>query len=177
MADQYHYDKDGNYTGRVSETPPSSGSGSGSGCGRVGIIIVAVIIGAILKDDEASTPESPDPDPSQQEEAQPTGNDSLQEPGIQDNEPASPSRSLPPKNPKEQQEDALKRNDNTRKPVGDGASLPGKALELYNLGVTSANKGDFDKAIVYHDMALQRRLKALGSDHPDVAASYTHNLE
>lgn len=43
MADQYHYDKDGRYTGKTSDKPPSDGSGCGA------LILIAIIIFAIAK--------------------------------------------------------------------------------------------------------------------------------
>ena len=43
MADQYHYDSEGNYTGKTSDTPPSSG---GCGCAILIIIIILIAIGS-----------------------------------------------------------------------------------------------------------------------------------
>ena len=41
MADKYHYDSKGNYTGKTSDEPPSSGFG---GCGCAVLVLIALII-------------------------------------------------------------------------------------------------------------------------------------
>jgi hypothetical protein len=43
LAEQYHYDKDGKYQGKTSDTPPSSGDGCGA------IILIFIIIALIGK--------------------------------------------------------------------------------------------------------------------------------
>lgn len=43
MADKYHYDSEGRYTGKTSDDPPSSGSGCG--CGILIIIAILAVIG------------------------------------------------------------------------------------------------------------------------------------
>ena len=41
MADKYHYDSKGNYTGKTSDDPPSNALG---GCGCAVLIIIALIV-------------------------------------------------------------------------------------------------------------------------------------
>lgn len=43
MAEKYHYDKDGKYQGKTSDTPPSSGDGCGA------LILIVIIIALVGK--------------------------------------------------------------------------------------------------------------------------------
>jgi hypothetical protein len=61
MADQYHYDKDGRYTGKTSDKPPSDGSGCGA------LILIAIIIFAISKCTGNDSSRSDQPAPAVQE--------------------------------------------------------------------------------------------------------------
>jgi hypothetical protein len=49
-----------------------------------------------------------------------------------------------------------------------------RALAINNIGKAYSSKGEYDKAVGYHEKALAIFLKALGTDHPDVATSYNN---
>jgi hypothetical protein len=83
MADKYHYDSNGRYTGKTSDTPP------GSGCG--GIILVLIILFAIVKCSGGdSSPNNSAPAPVEQQTVTPT------DPAQDITQPEGPASDTPP---------------------------------------------------------------------------------
>lgn len=68
MTDRYHYDANGNYTGKTSDTPPSSGIG--------GAIVLIIILIALFKGCSGS--DSTPTQPNSQSNTQPSSQSNTQ---------------------------------------------------------------------------------------------------
>lgn len=93
MAEKYHYDKDGKYQGKTSDTPPSTGDGCGA------LIAIVIVVALISKCSGSSSSSSTAPVEAPQTYSAPAEPAANIEPTPQPYEPPS---TAPESNPGEE---------------------------------------------------------------------------